>query len=131
MFERDYIMRILQNFFEDIARLIHGRHRFDDEQQLDAFGDLYKKYLKEGRNHFYASTAENILASFNDEPDGVYKAEMLANLLYHDACLQNDETIRKELLEKSLTLYRQVNVQSKDFSLERHEMIGIIGEMLR
>ena len=33
MFERDYIMRILQNFFEDVAKIIHGKHHPDDEQQ--------------------------------------------------------------------------------------------------
>ena len=36
MIERDYIMRILQNFFEDIAKIIHGKHHPDDEQQLEA-----------------------------------------------------------------------------------------------
>ena len=130
MFERDYIMRILQTFFEDLAKLLHGQHRLDDDRQLEAFGDLYKKYLKDNREHYYASSVENLTASFNGDPDGIYKAEMLAVLLYHDASLQKDKTVRKEFLEKSLALYRYLDVQSKVFSPERKELIEIIEETL-
>ena len=125
MFERDYIMRILQNFFEDVAKIIHGKHRPDDEQ-LEAFGDLYQNYLKNDRAYYYRTSSESLIVSFNNDPDGMYKAEMLAILLYHDASLQKEEAIRKALLEKSLALLRYVDAQSKVFSPERKKMIEAI-----
>jgi len=126
MFELDYIMRILQNFFEDVAKIIHGKQRPNDEQQLEAFGDLYQNYLKNGRDEYYETSSERLIVSFNNDPDGIYKAEMLAILLYHDAFLQKDEAIRKVLLEKSLTLLRYLDAQSKVFSPERKKMIEAI-----
>ncbi len=130
MFQRDYIMRILQTFFQDIAKLLRGKQRLDDEQQLEAFGDLYRNYLKNDRDYYYGMPTGNLIDSFNDDTDGIYKAEILATLLYHDAALQKDETTRKELLEKSLALYKYMDAQSKDFSPERKEIIETIEGML-
>ena len=130
MFELDYIMRILQNFFEDVAKIIHGKQRPNDEQQLEAFGDLYQNYLKNGRDEYYETSSDSLIVSFNNDSDGIYKAEMLATLLYHDAFLKKNGITKKELLEKSLALLRYVDAQSNVFSLERKEMIEIIEEML-
>ncbi|MDR1155471.1 MAG: hypothetical protein LBL04_12260 [Bacteroidales bacterium] len=131
MFERDYIMRILQTFFQDIAKLFRGKQRLDDRQQLEALGDLYRNYLKNDRDYYFGMTAENLVDSFHDDPEGMYGAEILATLLYHDAALQKDEGSRKGLLEKSLALYKHMDALSKTFSPERKEIIGSIEEMLR
>ncbi len=130
MFERDYIMRLMQTFFEDVAKIVHRKRDPDDEYQLEAFGELYKEYLKNDRKHYYQLSAESLINSFREDADGIYKAEMLATLLYQDARLQKDEMIRKELLEKSLALYQFMDTESKDFSLERKEMIETIKDLL-
>ncbi len=131
MFERDYIMRILQTFFEDVAKVIHRKLHPDDEQQLEAFGDLYRNYLKNDRDYYYGMSSESLIASFSKDPDGIYKAEMVATLLYQDALLQKDETFRNELLGKSLALYQYIDQSSKDFSTERKEIIANIKGLLR
>ncbi|MDR1172144.1 MAG: hypothetical protein LBL24_06805 [Bacteroidales bacterium] len=131
MFERDYMMRILQTFFQDMAKLLRDRQRLDDGQQLEALGDLYRNYLKNDRDDYFGMTAENLTDSFNGDPDRMYRAEILATLLYHDAALQKDEDSRNGLLEKSLALYKYLDALSRDFSPERKEIIGTIEGMLR
>ncbi len=129
MFERDYLMRILQTFFKDLDELLHGKHYPDDEEQLEAIGDLYREYMKNGRGYFYELSAGDLVA-YNEDPDSIYKAEMLATLLYQDALLQKDIATKKALLDKSLALYQFINLHSKDFSLERTQMIDTIKKAL-
>ena len=118
MFERDYIKRIIQNFFKDLNELINGRHEPDSDRLMAGIGDLYKEYLKKDRTYYYSLPEESITRIFEKDGD-IYKTEMLAALLRQDGLLQN----RKDLLEKSLTLYQHINEVSKDFSMDRLEAI--------
>jgi hypothetical protein len=127
MFERDYIMRILQTFFDDLDKLIHGREQDDEHEYFNALGELYLKYLRHNRLYVDTLPADALVATFREDADGVFKAEMLAALLHHDGMWQE----RKDLLEKSLALYRFINDSSKDFSMERVQTMHAIEDMLQ
>lgn len=127
MFERDYIMRILQTFFDDLGKLIHGRQQDDEHEYFNALGELYLKYLKYDRFHVDTLSADALVATFREDAEGAFRAEMLATLLHHDGMLQD----RKELLEKSMALYRFINDSSKDFSMERVQTMHAIEELLQ
>ncbi len=132
MFERDYIMRMLQTFFNDLDAWIRKRRKLDlEKEEEEGLEELYQQYLKNNRSYFHKSTKADLIAVCKDDPDGIYKAEMLAALLYQDALLYDDGSlIQKELLEKSLMLYQYINDTSHTFSIERLQIIKEIKDRI-
>ncbi len=131
MLQRDYLMRNLQTFFKDLDELLHGKRKDDDEeQQSEAIGDMYREYLKNDRDYYAGLSVDDLITLYETDPDGMYKAEMLAALLYHDALLRKGVSEQKNLLEKSLVTYRFINTNSKDYSPKRLQAIAMIEELL-
>ena len=131
MLQRDYIMRMIQGFFKDLDALFHGKQKRDREIPSAAIEEMHRRYLKNTREYHIKSSTDDLIASFADAPDGIYQAEMLAALLHREALLRIDIPLQKELLEKSLALYRYINIRSKNYSSERLQIIDEIEELLQ
>ena len=131
MLQRDYIMRMLQEFFKDLDALFHGKQKRDGEISSDAIEEMHRRYLKNTREYYIKSSTDDLIASYENAPDGIYQAEMLAALLHREALLRIDTPLQKELLAKSLALYRYINIRSKNYSSERLQIIDEIEELLQ
>ncbi len=129
--EQDYLMRMLQTFFNALYAWKNGKQKPDDEQEVDvALAELYQHYLKESRAYFHRMETGCLIAWLSEEPDGLEKAQMLTALLYEDALLRDGAT-RKDLLEKSLSLYQHIQSVSKDFSIDRSRIMEDIEMLLQ
>ena len=126
MLQRDYIMRLIQLFFEALAKFLRNK----ENQKLDVLrpelDELYKTFLKYPRDHFKDMSIDEIINSFNDE-EKLYKLEIVAELFYQDALLGEVDRL---LLEKSLALFRYVDLNGDVFSFDRNRKVGEITEIL-
>ncbi len=127
MLQRDYILRLIQLFFDAIAKFLHSKEGKDPELlrlELDGF---YKTFLKFSPNHFQNLSIEEIIYSFNDE-ERLIKIEILAELFYQEAILQKETN--EQLLKKSLLLLNFVDLNSDVFSIDRQWKINRIEDLL-
>ena len=128
MLQRDYIMRLIQEFTAAISRFLSKDK--DDQKFTDSLEDLYRQYL--GPYDFYhISTMSQIMHDFvrYPEQDRLYRMEMLACLYEIEADRKPGPT-RDELLSRSLTLFTFIDNHSDTFSIERRMKIDKITAQL-
>lgn len=126
MLHRDYIMRLIQLFFEALAKFIRNKEGKDPEILRPELDELYKNFLKHPRDFFKDFSVEEII-NFFDNDEKLYKIEIVAELFYQDAMLGDPD---KELLRKALSLFKYVDLNSDTFSFDRQRKTGEIEKLL-
>ena len=137
MVERDYLMRILQEFFDAIARIIH-RGKSDQEPDLaemeNRFSDMYRQFFKKPAEYFYEAEKETLLNDLEQEgyPEEhlFAKIQMLSELLYQDALIKKCIPEKCMMLEKVFYLLACLNQNSRTFSWERNQRMEDIRKKL-
>lgn len=126
MLERDYILRLLSKFFEELSLYLDRKHK-GIEDQIETF---YTSYFRP--SEFYiTSDKEDVLKSLSEygKDEEEYRMEMLAELLCQDG-LEREDGNKINLLQKSLFLYERLDELSTTYSFERkrkiQEILGII-----
>jgi hypothetical protein len=137
MIERDYIMRMLQMFFDAIAKVLNRNVPGivpDIPELQKSFNELYHQFFKKSPDHYYGIEKEEILAEieneWSSEKDAYAKIQMLSELLYQDAIIKNNLHERFALLEKSLYLLEHLDLKSRTFSWDRGGRINDIKKAL-
>ena len=123
MVANDDIICVFQDFKDNLEILLKNAESKNDQDLSKSFDRMYRLYIEKDRSFFHFSGKSDVLAFFTDAPEDLYRTEMLALLLYHDALLQIDIPTRKDLLEKSWLLYQYVCVTSNEVSLDRIQVI--------
>lgn len=126
MLHRDYIMRLIQLFFEAMAKFIRNKEGKDPEILRPELDEFYKNFLKHPRDFFKDFRAEEIIDFFNED-ERLFKVEIIAELFYQDALLGEPD---KELLGKSLALLKYVDLNSDTFSFDRQRRTSEIEVLL-
>jgi hypothetical protein len=133
MIERDYIMRMLQMFFDAIAKVLNRNVPGivpDIPELQKSFNEMYHQYFQKSPDHYYGMEKEEILAEIENEgysdKDMYAKIQMLSELLYQDAIIKNNLHERFSLLEKSLYLFEYLDIKSRTFSWDRGGRINDI-----
>lgn len=67
MLQRDLIMRVIQMFFEALAKFLRNKEGKSQDVLRLEIEDLYKTFLKHSRQDFHEMSVEEIVASFNDD----------------------------------------------------------------
>jgi hypothetical protein len=121
MMERDYIMRIVQEFFNAIAKLIRLNDEDPDISHIQSrFDDMYQQFFRRPATHFYETGKDVILADLEKEGlclrDTLGKVQMLSELLYRDGLIKTSIPEKCMLLEKSLHLLDYLNRNSRTYS---------------
>ena len=128
MIEKDYILRILQQFFEDLNTFINRKNKKDSEEDIVSF---YNTYVGD---YLFYHTAEinNIINSFDKYTDDekLYRMQILAELFLQEAQLKTVENTKYTLLKKSLTLWECIDSKSNTYSIERIKKIEFIRSKL-
>ena len=137
MIERDYIMRLLQEFFDAIVKAMNRNIpgiEPDIPQIQRRFNEMYEQFFHNPAELFYRLSKEDILCELENEciseRDMFAKIQMLSELLYQDALIKNSLQERIELLEKSLFLLEYLDRNSRTFSWDRGQKIGDIKKVL-
>lgn len=135
MFEQDYILRLLQQFFEDLSLFLSKKKKEEEapEKQEDYdWASLYDTYVGD---YAFCHTApgDEILASFSkySPSERLHRMEMLAELYFREAQLERESAVKLSLLERSLLLWEYINKHSDTYSMERVQRMeyirGVIG----
>lgn len=128
MLQRDYIMRLLQDFVEVLEKLVEERGKHDGPELQLQLQSIYRAYFNHPHTFYYNQDAEYILNDLGQNYGGeelLTRIEMLSELLYQDALLKEPEE-QKYLLRKSLYLLIYLDEHSDTFSFERRGKISEI-----
>ena len=132
MIERDFIMRMLQQFFEALAKLIHHKSllkgEYPDYSEIqERYNKMYDQFFHKQANYFYETDEEtildNLLKEGYSERDMLAKMQMIAELLYQDGLIKKDVLEKCNLLEKALYLFDYIESKSNTYSWERSQKI--------
>lgn len=127
MLERDYIMRIIQEFMAALAQFLEKDEIKDKSEQMQ---ELYNKYV--GPSDFlHTCSMDDLMDSFKrfDESERLYKMEMLAELYYAESDFKIGAP-RNMLLERALLLFNFIDKHSKTYSIDRLNKIADIKNKL-
>lgn len=130
MLEQDYILRLLQQFFEDLSLFLSKKKKEEEapEKQEDYdWASLYDSYVGD---YAFCHTApgDEILASFGkySPSERLPRMEMLAELYFREAQFERETAVKFSLLEHSLLLWEYINEHSDTYSMERVQRMGYI-----
>lgn len=119
MLSRDLIASVIKTFFEELDDVRDGEKRTGSAPTYAAF---YPTYFNRDRDWFIGASLPEITDLFAGDP--VYKLEMLAELLYREAQELAEVTMQKRLYRKIIDLYEVIDIQSREFSIERMNRIA-------
>lgn len=128
MLQRDYIMRLLQDFVEALEKLVEERGKHNGPELQLQLQSIYRAYFNHPHTFYYNQDAEYILNDLGQNYGGeelLTRIEMLSELLYQDALLKESEE-QNYLLRKSLYLLIYLDEHSDTFSFERRGKISEI-----
>lgn len=128
MLQRDYIMRLLQDFTEALEKLVEERHKKEGPELQLQIQSIYRAYFNHPHTFYYTQDAEYILNDLGQnygEEELLTRIDMLSELIYQDALLKETEE-QRYLLRKSLYLLKYLDKHSDTFSFERRGKISEI-----
>ncbi len=128
MLQRDYFIRLIQEFMAAIGRFLQK----DIDQRTDEdLIDIYRQYVGDYRTLRNLTVEEAIEYSRNEWKPGeqLRKLEMLAELWYAESTFKL-HPLKDMLLEKAFRLLDFVDTHSTDLSLMRREHIREVKELL-
>lgn len=130
MYEKDFIIRLIQNFLEAIARIINN---IEEGNITESKIEIDKTYelLGESATFFRKATFDDLLIFLNHEHDvQLKKFDLLAKLISTDAKTQSSKTLKCSMLKKAKKLWEYYNHHSKEFSFEREEQLVYIKKFI-
>lgn len=133
MLERDYIKRLIRQFFDALEKLIEKKEYLPQENIQLEFEGMYRTYFLESKEFFCTQDNEYLLmylCQTFERHELLDRVEILAELLYQDALIQSSDDEQKNLLEKSLYLLEYLDQHSDTFSFERKGKIAGIKKMI-
>lgn len=132
MLERDYIMRLIRDFFDALEKLkVKSQKENKPTLQLE-IKSMYRAYFTQSENFFYEQDINYILFYLETTfppHELLQRVEILAELMYFDGSIQT-ETGKKLLWSKSLALLLYLDTHSNTFSMERRNKITKIKELI-
>ena len=129
MLQRDYFIRIIEEFMVALQRLLEK----DIDQRTDEdFKELYRQYVGDYTLLRNFSTEEAIDYAHQqwEEDRQIQKLEMLAELWYTEGTCKM-KPLRDLFLDKAFRLYDYIDAHSKEFSLPRKQKIIVIRNLLQ
>ena len=128
MLQRDYFIRIIEEFMAAVSRFLEKDEGKRTDEELR---DLYRQYVGDYgvlRN----LTVEEAIGYAQEqwmEDRRVARLEMLAELWYAEGSVKQ-QPLRNLLLNKAFLLYDYVDGHSPDFSLVRKQKMAMIRDLL-
>lgn len=126
MIEKDYFMRLIQQLFDALQKIVNNIDTNDTEEAKQQITDSYALLGKDAQ--FFRTTSIDELLTFfkTQEGDPLKKAEIVAELLYLDAQLQTDVVTELKILSSSKSLFEYYVKQSKEYSFETQNKLAQI-----
>lgn len=129
MYEQDYLLKVIEEFFQSLNKAIHGTHFDGGPEPEDKLADLYGSYFQADSSFFYANSAVTIFTFLRErcnEHDLCMHIEMFAELLYQDGILKSELSEKINLFGKALFFFEYVEQESNTYSMEREEKLHFL-----
>ena len=134
MLEKDYIMRLIRQFFEALEKLKEKRGKENESTLQMETNGMYRSYFHQPQDFFYEAGMDIILAYMQarfSEEECLQRMELLAELLRFDASLKPSTEEGQMLNEKALELLTFADTHSDTFSFERRRKMEEIKVQLK
>ena len=128
MLQRDYFIRIIEEFTAALARFLEKK---EGEQRQRYLEDLYRQYVGDYtllRNFTVDEAFQYALDQWKPE-ERVDRLEMLAELYFVEG-KGKQNPLRDMLLQKAYSLFDYVDGNSQSFSLSRQQKMAEINRLL-
>jgi hypothetical protein len=126
MFEKDYLMRLIQTLMDAINRIVNSINKDDIEGAKIQLSDSFR-LLGNQKEYFYNTEYEELIEFFKlEEGNYLKRVEFLAELIYLDAKIEEDKILKYEKFEKSKKLFEYYSEFSKEYSFEINNKLVFI-----
>lgn len=126
MLQRDYFIRIIEEFMAALGRFLEKKV---DERSDEDLKELYRQYVGSYdvlRNLSFKEILQYAREQYRPD-ERIQRLDMLAELLYAEGSYKN-APLRDMLLGKAFLLFDYVETNGKDFSLRRRQIMQEIKE---
>jgi hypothetical protein len=126
MFEKDYLMRLIQTLMDAINRIVNSINKDDIEGAKIQLSDSFR-LLGNQEEYFYNTEYEELIEFFKlEEGNYLKRVEFLAELIYLDATIEEVKTSKFEKFEKSKNLFQHYIEYSKEYSFDINNKLILI-----
>ena len=126
MFEKDYLMRLIQTLMDAINRIVNSIDKDDIEGAKIQLSDSFR-LLGNQDEYFYNTEYEELIEFFKlEEGNYLKRVEFLAELIYLDATIEEEKTSKFEKFEKSKNLFQHYIEYSKEYSFDLNNKLILI-----
>jgi hypothetical protein len=126
MFEKDYLMRLVNTFFNALNRIINSIEKDDIENVRIQIIDAYK--LLGNDSSFFLNTNLDKIFLFFKEKEGNYlkRVNMLAELMYQDSRVNKKKETKNLFLDKSILLFEYYIENTKEYSFGLNRKLHVM-----
>ena len=126
MFEKDYLMRLIQTLMDAINRIVNSINKEDIEGAKKQISDSYR--LLGNEEDYFSKTDYKELIEFFKSKEGNYlkRVKFLAEFIYLEATIEENKILKYEKFEKSKKLFEYYSEFSKEYSFEINNKLVFI-----
>lgn len=130
MFEKDYLMRLVQTLLDAINKIVNSIDKEDIEGAKIQLSNSYS-LLGNKEDYFYNTDYEEIITFFKlKEGNYLKRIELLGELFFLDALIETNKIIKKNKIGKAKKLFNHYLQFSNEYSFEiRNKLILIKNEL--
>lgn len=130
MFEKDYLMRLIETLLDAINKIVNSIDKADIEGAKIQLSDSFS--LLGHKEDFFLNTKCKEIIEFFKLKDGDYlkRVQLLAELLYLAASIEKNDTLKLEKIKKAKTLFQHYMKFSKEYSFEVKNKLVLIDNEL-
>ena len=131
MFEKDYLMRLIQTLLDSINKIVNSIDKEDIEGAKKQISDSYR--LLGNEEDYFSKTDYKELIEFFKSKEGNYlkRVKFLAEFIYLEATIEENKILKYEKFEKSKKLFEYYSEFSKEYSFEiNNKLIFIKNELV-
>ena len=126
MFEKDYLMKLIQTLLDAINKIINSIDKEDIEGAKKQISDSYR--LLGNEEDYFSKTDYKELIEFFKSKEGNYlkRVKFLAEFIYLEATIEENKILKYEKFEKSKKLFEYYIEFSKEYSFEINNKLVFI-----
>jgi hypothetical protein len=129
MHQRDYFLKLAQQFAKMLAKIMGLKEQGDILKANEVIEEAYKDLFQLDRNSIVQGDIEQLILKLQNEKKlSSEQLEILAKLIYEDAELNKES--KNDLYAKSLYILLYLNLHQKMYSFEREDLIKKINALL-
>lgn len=130
MFEKDYLMRLIQTLLDAINKIVNCIDKEDIEGAKIQLSDSFR--LLGNKEEYFLNTHCKELIEFFKLKEGDYlkRVQLLAELFYLDARIEKNDILKLKKIKKAKTLFQHYTKFSKEYSFEVSNKLILINNEL-